>query len=354
MQIQLLEIWSFPQCAFIIFTICVLKLIFSITHIVSLSTLILLFLKSHTEPSSLTYSLMYTHKSRFQKAHQTHSLSRTFTKMTHDIFQGPSVPALPSLSLYAFISSRLLCSTLCWLSPRIHHSASWPWCLSLSLPVALPNTHAHKRTHSCRGLASVLSSKNPLLGISSSLSVSSSSSLSLTDYSIIFLTAYTSAFLSSHLPRHGASDLPPTWPAPGTDVLFLEHCLSFSLFLNLSAHAKKKKGVLCLYMACERVRFSRQNRLSLSHPSFVSEYKGVRGIWPHWCFSFLSHFHKTNPKSSFGAFFLFSVLMPQSVVPPHPPNCSNVYFTAYHFSTTQIEETIFIYKKNDQKRLKCL
>lgn len=218
--------------------------------------------------------------------------------------------------------------------------------------MALPNTHAHKRTHSCRGLASVLSSKTPLLGISSSLSVSSSSSLSLTDYCIVFLTAYTSAFLSSHLPRHGASDLPPTWPAPGTDVLFLEHCLSFSLFLNLSAHAKKKKGVLCLYMACERVRFSRKNRLSLSHPSFVSEYKGVRGIWPHWCFSFLSHFHKTNPKSSFGALFLFSVLMPQSIVLHIPPTVQMCILQLAIFEPLRLRKP-FLYIKNDQKRLKC-
>ncbi len=214
--------------------------------------------------------------------------------------------------------------------------------------------HTCTQTHTpVQGLASVLSRKKNLLGISSSLSVSSSSSLSLTDYSIVFLMAYTSAFLSSHLPRHGASDLPPTWPAPGTDVLFLEHSHSFSLFLNLSAHAKKKKGVLCLYMACERVKFSRRNRLSLSHPSFVSEYKGVRGIWPHWCFSFLSHFHKTNPKSSFGALFLCSVLMPQSVVSPHPPDCSNVYFTAYNFWTTP-NRKLFVCIKHDSKWLKCL
>lgn len=177
-QIQLLEIWSFPQCEFIIFTSCVLKLNFSITHIVSLSTLILLFLKSHTELSSLTYSLMYTHKSHLQKAHQTHSFSRARSGRWHMIFfRAPlCLCSLRSLSMPSF---PLICSALCWLSPCIHHSASWPWCLSLSLPVVLPNTHAHKHTHSCRGIDSVLSSKIPLLGISLSLSVSSSSSLSL-------------------------------------------------------------------------------------------------------------------------------------------------------------------------------
>lgn len=102
---------TFPQFEFRIFTSFVLKL--KITHIVSLPTLILLFLKSHTEFSSLTYSLMYTHKSRFQKAHQTHSLVLTFTQMTDDIFQGPSVPALPLLSLCLhFLSFALLYSLL--------------------------------------------------------------------------------------------------------------------------------------------------------------------------------------------------------------------------------------------------
>lgn len=204
-------------------------------------------------------------------------------------FSGPlCAPFALTLSLYAFISSRLLCSALCWLSPHIHHSTSWPWCLSLSLPVALPNTHAHTRAGVARCPV-----KTPFLA-------SLSFSLSLVLPCIIL--AYNSAFLSSHLPCHAASDLPPTWPPPGTDGLFLERSLSFSLFFTLSAHAKKKKGVLCLYMACERVRFFFfEEKTDCHYHTHLLSMKTRE--WKEFnhtdVFSFLSHFHKTNPKSSF-------------------------------------------------------
>lgn len=142
------------------------------------------------------------------------------TLMTHDIFRTP--PCLLSFFLSLSFSLSLHFLSFALLNSLLTLSTHSSFCKLALLfvfksAVALPDTLACKRTH-CE--------KHGMATCNLSLF------LSLTEHGVIFLAAPSStAFPSSRFPRHGASDLPPTWPAPGTDVLFLERSLTFSLFL---------------------------------------------------------------------------------------------------------------------------
>lgn len=163
---------------------------------------------------------MYTHKSCFRKTH-------TYARWWHMIFfRAPPCLLSFSLSLSFFLSLSLCLHFLSFalLNSLLTLSTHSSFCKLALLfvfksAVALPDTLARKRTH-CE--------KHGMATCNLSL-FSAVSSFSLSN---IFLAAPSlTVFPSSRFPRHGASDLPPTWPAPGTDVLFLERSLTFSLFL---------------------------------------------------------------------------------------------------------------------------